>query len=104
MRLITDDPAFRKPEMPGGTEGARAVEVITSSLLDRIASGGIGCDGRVPPFAMAAAGAAAGVSTGALRYAPGQLVADGALRLEPGRGYYLRSRAALAAAAEEGAR
>jgi hypothetical protein len=80
-----------------------AVAVIRSALLDRIARGEIGCDGRVPPFAMAAVCADAGIDAGALRYALGELTAAGALRLAPGRGYYVRSRAALAGAAKAGA-
>ncbi len=88
----------------GGQETLdRAVAVITSALLDRIARGEIGHDGRVPPFAMAAAGTEAGIGTGALRYALGQLVTAGALRLVPGRGYYLRSAAALAGHVKAGA-
>lgn len=80
------------------------MEVIRSAPLDRIARGEIGHDGRVPPFAMAAAGVEAGISTGALRYALGELVTAGVLRLVPGRGYYLRSRAVLAAGAKAGGR
>ncbi|HET9974199.1 MAG TPA: hypothetical protein VFQ68_38610 [Streptosporangiaceae bacterium] len=88
----------------GAGELARAVGVITSALLDRIARGEIGHDGRLPPFAMAAAGVDAGISTGALQYALGQLVTAGALWLEPGGGYYLRSRVGLAGEAKAGAR
>jgi DNA-binding GntR family transcriptional regulator len=86
------------------TEEDRAVAVITSALLDRIGRGEIGHSGRVPPFAMAAAAAEVGIDAGEARYALGELVAAGALRLVPGRGYYLRSAAALAAGAKAGAR
>jgi len=82
----------------------RAVAVIRSALLDRIGRGEIGHDGRVPPFAMAAAAAEAGIGAGEARYALGELVAAGALRLAPGRGYYLRSAAALAGQVKAGAR
>jgi DNA-binding GntR family transcriptional regulator len=82
----------------------RAVAVIRSALLDRIARGGIGRDGRVPPFAMASAAVEAGIGAGAVRYALGELAAAGALRLVPGRGYYLRSRTALAGHVKAGAR
>jgi DNA-binding GntR family transcriptional regulator len=88
----------------GAAEVTRAVEVITSALLDRIARGEIRHDGRIPPFAMAAAGADAGIGSGALRYALRELVTAGALRLDPGRGYCLRSRTALDGHVKAGAR
>src|SRR5882724_5082408 len=96
-------PAVRRRN-DGQENGERAIAVITSALLDRIGRGEIGPGGRVPPVPMTDAAVVAGIGAGPVRYALGELVTAGVLRLVPGHGYYLSSRARLAAVAKAGAR